>query len=108
MLPKKNRLTKKSDFDKVFKDGKSTKGDFLIFRVLKNHSKESRFGFIVSKKISNKAIIRNKIKRRLRGIIFKDLENIKKSIDVVIIALPHIKTKTFLEIKEKVNSFFKK
>lgn len=108
MLPKVNRLTKKKDFDVVFKKGKSIKNDFLIFKILKNHLKESRFGFIVSKKISNKASLRNRIKRRLRAAVLNKLKNIKTPTDVVIIALPGIIKKEFSHIEEIIFKFLKK
>ena len=69
MLPKTNRLTKKKDFENVFKKGKGIKGDFLILRFVGNKTKTCRFGIVVSKKISKKATVRNKIKRRIRAAI---------------------------------------
>ncbi len=108
MLPKINRLTKKKDFETVFKNGESVKNYFLIFKILKNNLKESRFGFIVSKKVSNKATVRNKIKRRLRDAVWGELKNFQKSVDVVIITLPGIKDKEFSEIQEVVRGIFKK
>ena len=71
MLPKKNRLKNKKDFERVFKQGKGFKEDFLFFKITKNNLKENRFGFIVSLKVSKKAVLRNKVKRRLREIIKK-------------------------------------
>lgn len=108
MLPKANRLTKKKDFDVVFKKGKSIKNDFLIFKILKNHLPESRFGFVVSKKVSQKATQRNKVKRRLRQIVSAELKRFKKSTDVVVVALSGIETRKFSEIKELIVNFFEK
>lgn len=113
MLPKINRLTKKKDFETVFKNGKSFKRYFLLFKILKNNLKESRFGFVVSKKISNKATIRNKVKRRLRAIVssqFKKNESSadKQCIDLIIIALPGIEKKEFSEIQEVITKVLSK
>ncbi len=112
MLPKINRLTKENDFQAVFKMGKGIKKDFLIFKVLKNNVNKNRFGFIVSKKVSNKATERNKVKRRLRSAVMSELKKNespfgKKSLDVIVIALPLTLKKEFLEIKETVLKFFK-
>jgi len=112
MLPKDNRLTQKKDIDFVFKNGKTTKSDFLIFKFLKNHLNKTRVGFIVSKKVSNKSTKRNLIKRRLRKAVldnFKDINSEKKqvSLDVLIITLPEILNKNFPEIKNIVSGFFK-
>ena len=108
MLPPINRLRKEKDFEKLFKKGKSFRNNFLILKIAQNNLKESRFGFIISKKVSKKAILRNKIKRRLRDIIRQNIKDIKKGIDVVLIILPGLEKKNFLEIKEILNTLFKK
>lgn len=111
MLPKKNRLTQKKDFDTVFKSGKTIKGDFLIFKLLKNHLGENRFGFIVSKKVSNRATKRNLVKRKLRQAVTKAYQEgvvREESLDVVMFALPNIIQKDSLEIEKTISSFFKK
>jgi len=108
LLPKINRLTKKKDFEAVFKKGKSVKNGFLVFKILNNSLLKNRFGFIVSKKVSNKATIRNKVKRRLRAIISKELDDIKGYRDMVIITLPGIEKKEFSELQENIHTIFKK
>jgi len=108
MLPKLNRLAKKKDFDVVFKKGIGMKAGFLLFKVIKNQLSESRFGFIVSKKVSNKATIRNKVKRRLRSVVAGSLPECKKGVDVIITALSGIEKKEFSEIKEVVVKSLKK
>lgn len=102
MLPIKNRLKKKSDFERVFKKGIGRKDDNLLLKTLKNNLETSRFGFVVSKKISNKAVVRNKIRRILREIIKKKLPEIKTGLDVIFIANPSCKTKDFWEIEAAV------
>lgn len=113
MLPRKNRLTQKKDFDSVFKKGETIKSDFLVFKVLKNRLADHRFGFIISKKVSTKATQRNLIKRRLRQSVLVDLKSSslpegKKSLDVIIVALPITLRKSFPEIKKTISGFFKK
>lgn len=108
MLPKANRLKKKKDFEKVLRTGTGLKEDFLILKFVSNNLKKSRFGIIVSLKISKKATIRNRIKRRLRQLIRLKLSEIKKGIDVVLIATPGLETKDFWEIEETINRLFKK
>lgn len=107
MLPNANRLTLKKDFDLVFKKGKGLNGDFLIFKALKNNLKQTRVGFVVSKKVSNKATIRNKVKRRLRAVILEELKKSNPSADIIIIALPQAKDKGLLEIQKAIAKFLK-
>lgn len=108
MLPKINRLTKKKDFELVFKKGEVFKNTFLLCKTMKNNLKESRFGFVVSKKISSKAVVRNRVKRRLRQAFINNMRKFNPPIDVVVIALSGIEKKEFLEIQEKVVVFLNK
>lgn len=103
MLPQANRIKKKKDFDLIFKKGKTFKGSFLILKVLKNNLNRSRFGLMVSLKISKKAVIRNKIRRRASEIIRTKLNNIKTGFDLVFIALPGIEKKEFQEVKKIID-----
>lgn len=106
-LPKLNRIKKKNDFDAIFKKGFSAKNNLFILKFLKNNLKEKRFGFIVSLKVSKKAVERNKLRRRLSEIIKKEIENIKEGLDMVFIALPSANKKEFLELKDSVENLFK-
>lgn len=108
MLPKINRLKKKKDFERVFKKGEGYKEDFLYLKIIKNNLKNSRFGFVVSKKFSKKAVIRNKIKRRLRELTKIKLPKIKKGIDGVIVVMPGLEVNNFWDLEEKINKLFEK
>lgn len=108
MLAKVNRLKKKKDFDKVFKEGKGFKEDFLFLKFVKSNLKQNRFGFIISQKVSKKATVRNRIRRRLKGLIKGKLSKINKGIDVVLIAKPGLETKDFWEIEDILTKLLKK
>lgn len=108
MLAKKNRLTKKNELIFIFKKGNIARENFLIFKFLPNYKKESRFGVIVSKKISKKATTRNKLKRRIRASLRLKIKKIKKNIDGVLIPLPGAQEKSFSEIDETINKLFRK
>lgn len=108
MLPKINRLKRKKEFERVFKEGKGFKEDFLILKLLPNNRNQNRFGIIVSQKISKKATLRNKIRRKIRELIRVRLPKMKKGMDAVLIALPGLEKKDFWEIEEIINKLFKK
>ena len=95
MLPRENRLKKEEDFKKVFKKGRGFTNDLFVLKVIKNNLDISRFAFVISKKISKKATIRNRIKRRLDNVIRVDLPKIKKGWDGIIIVLPGAEIKDF-------------
>jgi len=108
MLKKINRLKKKKDFEKVLKKGKGFKQDFLLCKIIKNNLKISRFGFIVSQKISKKATVRNKLKRKLSELVRVKLEKIKNGIDIIFIVFPGLENKDFWEIEGIIKKIFEK
>ena len=108
MLPQQNRIKKKKDFERVFKKGKSFKQGFLILKIVLNNLTIGRFGFIVSQKISKKASVRNKIKRRLRELVRLKLPQIKKGMDGVLVVLPGLEAEDFKEMEKIINKLFKK
>jgi ribonuclease P protein component len=108
MLPLKNRLKKKKDFENVFTKGMTARSKYFFLRVLENGSPDTRMGFVVSKKVSKKAVERNRIKRLFREAIRLDLAKIKPGYDLVFIVLNNAKDKEFEEIREEISTTFKK
>jgi len=108
MLPKVNRLKKKKDIERVFKSGRGFKEDFLILKMVKNNLKNSRFAFIVSQKVSKKATLRNKIRRRLSELARRHLPTTRPGTDIIIMALPGLEEKDFWEIEEIINKLLQK
>lgn len=104
MLSRINRIKKEKDFESAFKNSKSFKNNLFILRIKKNDLGLNRFGFVVSKKVSKKAVVRNKIKRILTEAVKTHIKNIKSGTDLIIIALPGIEEKNFSEVKETVNN----
>lgn len=107
MLSKRNRLPKIS-FENVLKNGRGFRKDLIFIKVLPNVSGHNRFGFLVTKKVSKKAVIRNKVKRRLREAVRKLLPKTKKGIDVVVGALPGLENRDFWDIAATIEALFKK
>ena len=108
MLPKIDRLRKKKDIERVFGKGKRFKEDFLILKITRNDLSQTRFGFIVSQKVSKKAAVRNKIKRRLRELVRLKLKKLKKGLDALLIVYPGLEIKDFWEIEGTINRLFLK
>lgn len=79
-----------------------------MLKVAQKNSKSARFGFIVSKKISKSAVVRNKIRRRLSEAIKSIIKEIKTGADVALIALPGIEKKDFSEIEKSLAVLLKK
>jgi ribonuclease P protein component len=60
-------LKKNSQFSLVYKKGKTWAGKEIVLKAFANGLDSSRFGFVVGRRLG-KAVIRNRIKRRLREI----------------------------------------
>jgi ribonuclease P protein component len=104
----KHSLRNKKDFDQVFKAGQSFYCPILGIKALKNDLKLNRLGIIISLKISKSAVVRNKIKRQIRVIFKKNIEESAKSYDFVIIVLDKIINKEYKEIEENLIKAHKK
>jgi ribonuclease P protein component len=61
-------LNKPEQYDSIYKRGSSAADRFLAFKAVRSELDFSRFGISVSRKIGN-AVVRNKVKRRLREIL---------------------------------------
>lgn len=107
MLPKINRLQSTKDIERVFKEGKGLRGGFMSLKFLKNGLGASRFAFIVSKKVSKKAVQRNKTKRILRDIIQKRIPRMKVGLDLVIIAQKGAEIKGFQEAEREMDALLR-
>lgn len=108
MLPKKNRLIKEKDFNKIHRFGNFVGDFFLAVKFLENRLGHSRFGFLVGTKISKKAVERNQIKRRLRESIHSKLDKIKPGYDFVVFTKPEIVEKSYSEIDKAISNVLSK
>ena len=101
-FPKRFRLRKESEFKEVFRRGRKVNLGFAVFYVTSNDLGYPRFGVVVSKKVSKKAVVRNRLKRLFREYfrLHKDRFNSKDVVAVVKSVIPGLK---YLE--EKLSSF---
>ncbi len=97
MLPAKNRLVKKEDFQRVIRNGCPFSFGDMALKAAKNNLKNSRIGFLAGKKNIKSAVKRNRIKRMLRGAFLRNLAEIKPGFDVVV----------FCRYREENNKGFK-
>lgn len=88
MLPKKFRLSRQ-EFKDVMKNGRLISGRLagvLVHRPSSIvHHPFPKAGIIVSKKLSSKAVVRNKLKRRLRAALQIVLPEIQPEMHFVVL-----------------------
>ncbi len=66
-MGREQHLTKASEFDVVHRLGKSWSNRLLVLRAVPNGREMSRCGLSVSKRLGG-AVVRNRVKRRLREV----------------------------------------
>lgn len=79
-------LKKPGDFGRV-QQGKRWSSGLVVIKSCPNNLLQARYGFIVSKRVG-KAVVRNRVKRRLREIV-KQI-NLKPGTDTVLSAKPQV------------------
>lgn len=68
-FPRSRRITRRSDFQLVRTKGKSVHGRFLVLGYFEDSEEApSKLGLITTKRLGN-AVIRNRVRRKLRGIM---------------------------------------
>ncbi len=85
MLPLKNRLKKRKDFDLIYKTGKNAFASNFFLKFKENGLSESRIGISIGTKFSPKAFLRNKTKRQIREVFRRELPFLREGFDIVII-----------------------
>ena len=90
-------IKKNSDFQRVYKNGKSLANRYLVMYVMNNNSNENRVGISVSKKVGN-SVTRHRITRLIRESIRLNDNLFENGYDIVIIARVSAKGKSFEEI----------
>ena len=109
MLASANRLTKEDDFDKIKSEGVLFQSENFGVRVLRRGGNEnSRFAFIVSLKIANESVQRNRVKRAMSEAIRHKLHTIKEGYDVIFLAKKQIVKKSTEDIMREVHEFVRK
>lgn len=106
MLASVNRLTGNANFEKIKEEGKlHQSSNFGIVVVKRNDKGHSKFGFVVSTKITKSAVHRNRLKRALREGVRRSLNYFPKGIDAVILVKKSMFKMTTEEIMREVDKY---
>lgn len=85
-FPKAHRLLKRGQFTRVRRCGRVAKGTFFVVCWADGETKHRRFGVTVSKRVSRRAVDRNRIKRLAREAYRTHPQYFPAAADVVLFA----------------------
>lgn len=111
MLPLKHRLPLRKKFLDLRSSGKFVHGKFFDMimddgNVLR--ATESQFAFVVSKKVSKKAVLRNRVKRLLSEAVLSSIPKLKKKISCAFLAKESAIDATLPQLVDEIETSFKK
>lgn len=98
-LSKKQRLIQASLFGEAFAQKNNVVGRFMVIWLRTGADAALRLGVITSKKVSNRAVDRNRARRCLREIFRQHRPELSGSFDVVIIARRNLLSASGTEIE---------
>ena len=93
------RIRRKSDFASLYRDGGRFRGRYfhLVFR--KNELGHSRVAVVASRKVGS-AVVRNRVKRRLRELFRRHKELLREPMDLIVIARPESGEAGFSDLRD--------
>ena len=97
-MNKSESLKKNQDFRIVYQKGTSYANRLLVMYVLKNQHKKNRLGISVSKKVGN-SVVRHRLTRLIRESYRLNEAEFENSLDIVVVARPQAKDRTYHEIE---------
>ncbi len=92
-------LNRTEQFALVYRKGSSWVDRLVVVKVLRNGLDFTRCGFSVSRRVG-KAVVRNRVKRRLREVL--RLTPLPPGWDIVVIARPRIAAARYADIEKSV------
>lgn len=101
------RVTDSAEFYRAYRRGAAYRGRSFSVHVFPNELGTPRLGLSVSKKVGN-AVVRNKVRRRLKEIFHCHLEEIPGSLDLVVSARPTSSEASFQDLNREFSVALRK
>ena len=106
-FPREAKLVQKSEFDLVYRAGKRRSSSHFTIFVRASGQPISRFGFSIKKALGG-AVVRNRIRRRLREMVRRHRQEIPAGWDIVIHPKNKVATAEFAALAEELVRLLKK
>jgi ribonuclease P protein component len=107
LIKKIYRLKSPKDFRQTYQKGKSIANAYLVLYFRKNLKDKYRIGISVSKKVG-KAVVRNRVKRRLREICRLNEDIFPKGFDLIFVARVRIKDASYHRMEKSLLDLVRK
>jgi len=112
MLKKSQSLKGKRNFSCVLKNSRPTYFQVLKIWSCPSPSLKTQFGIMVSKKVSGKAVVRNRLKRQLKAVLHQALKKEGRNLNAKKVVLSFYQTpdleKSFEIINKDIEQWLKK
>jgi len=100
-MDKDQKIRKNSEYKRIFSRARWISGKLITIHYLNGESKQSRWGIVVSKKIGS-AVVRNRIRRKIREICRILDPLLVKNLDLVIVARRGIQKVNYWDLLKDV------
>jgi ribonuclease P protein component len=106
-MQRRSRLLRSGDFDRTLRTGRRAASEYLAVFVSDNEVGRPRVGFAVSRKLGN-AVVRNRVRRRLRELVRPLVARAKGGRDVVIVARARAVDAEFARLRQEIEMLWSK
>ena len=107
-VQKQYRLAKRKDFGKVYKLGRSAANrQFVVYSLANPQTETMRVGVSVSKKLGG-AVVRNRLRRRVKEIVRLNAHRIVPGYDLVVIVRKPVLDQSYAEMENSLKHVFKR
>jgi len=100
-MNKDRKIRKNSEFKQIFTKARWISGKWITIHYLNGEKKNSRWGIVVSRKIGG-AVVRNRIRRKIREICLVFDPVMVRKLDLVIVARKGIQTINYWDLMKDI------
>lgn len=97
-MNKESKIRKNDEFQRIFKTARWVSGRWATIHYRNGEGKRSRWGIVISKRIGG-AVVRNKVRRRLREICANLDAALIKKVDLVVVGRKGIEKANYWDLQ---------